>query len=1057
MAIRTYLSNDQIALANKCAENLASFKSVFRPVNIVTQTAGMNRWLSIHISEQNGVFSNFNFQTPSGLVSQLFRLAKLPMSDAYQTEKTRWLVYEILASPEFIGKFPKVAQYYHQDKIKQLQLATKVADLFDQYFVYRPDYIQAWNNGQQNELEQVSMQEHQEWQAYIWSAAKNRLEGKGSDMVHLKEALVQKFHEADFAELLREKITGISLFGLSILTEYHLEIIHELSRCIQVDLYFLNPAPTEFWYDNKDQNLIAYIERKTGKSKEELYLHDGNTLLANLGKAGQNSFAVFFNDSDFINSVDDSLTKEPKGSSLLSTIQQDLFYNKTDEERGPIPIEQLMDGSILINSCFTTHRELEAVHDYLLFQFEKNPDLQARDVLVMCSDIDTYAPYIEAVFDSAPPALKIPYAIADQSFKESRNLIALIEQVFQLNNEQFSPEKVLQIAENPLVARQYELKEFHFLQELVDQCNIRVGISGSEADHSHYISWKFGLEKIVLSYAMADQAAFDNGSYTNYAISNIEGEFAREAMRFYAFASDLIRLKLDTQGPRTLKGWKDYVDQVLDCLCAMDLADSEEFNTVQSHLAKLDDVQAFFGNSVPFEVFKNAFLSSLFSNQRSGNFITGRVTFSSMIPLRSIPFKIVGMLGLDRDKYPRKEDKLGFNLMDAEKRRSDRNIRDNDKYLFLESILSAKDAIYFSYLGQNPKDGTRLLPSIVLDELINYISRKTGQSFADTSNILVEQQALHGFSSNTIEPRIPQYSNSVGPYKGIKILDQAILHHTAHLELEQFLQFFQDPFKFHYNKVLAVYLEEQDELIKESEIFELDALQTHWLKQEILKESFDYPSFVDRYEKSGALPLSNMAFVPVDIQLSELEEVKEQKLQLIDNQPPNSIFIDLALKSHRVAGQIQNVHGITHVIVNTGSAIGLVKRKIRMTMLALISEALDLNLELHLISTEGLYSLGEKKLGKVAAMEKLEKLMEFYLRGLDEVLCFSPITMLDKWRQKPGLELLKEIKKEGEINDFKTWNNPYISQESSQGYFENNAAAKGKYVDDIRSVLLAYE
>src|SRR5690606_25973970 len=149
---------------------------------------------------------------------------------------------------------------------------------------------------------------------------------------------------------------------------------------------------------------------------------------------------------------------------------------------------------------------------------------------------------------------------------------------------------------------------------------------------------------------------------------------------------------------------------------------------------------------VGFDVFKHSFLNNLSLETRSGNFASGGITFCSLIPMRSIPFKVVSVLGLGFDKFPRKEVPLNFNLMQQNAKRGDRNIKDNDKHLFLETILSAQEHLYLSYIGKNSKDNASLPPSAIVDELIDYIASGINLDDALVRQQLVFQHPLHNFT-----------------------------------------------------------------------------------------------------------------------------------------------------------------------------------------------------------------------------------------------------------------------------------------------------------------------
>lgn len=1057
MGIRIYLSNDQLSLAQKCAENLSGFKSVFRPVNIVTQTAGMNRWLSIFMAEQTGIFANFNFQSPNALVSQLFRLADLRSSDLFETEKTRWIVYDIISSPQFVTQFGDISEYFKDDHLKQIQLATKIADLLDQYLVYRPDMIEAWNQNQSFKFTKENYQRHEAWQQYIWQELRAKLGENASDKVTLKKHLINKFQDPDFAELLKAKVTGITLFGLSVLTEYHLEIIHHLSQVISVDLYFLNPAPGEFWYDNKDENLIRYIERKTGKKREELYLSEGNALLASLGQAGQNSFSVFLNDSDFINSIIDDELRIPDDSTLLGHVQREIYFNTPDEDRTHIPFEKLRDGSISINSCFTIAREVEAVYNQLLFWFEQDADLEPKDILVMTSDIDLYAPYIQAVFDLAPPNRFVPYSIADRTYSDSNNLFSLIEILLNLNSENFTAEYVLQICELPLIANKFALNDPKFLEELLLKCNIKTGISGLIDNHTHLVSWEYGLERLLLSYAMLDDVKVAGTTDHLFTIGGLDGAKGRAALSFYDFAQKLILSVRKRKNQKSLIDWRQYIEDTLNDLVDFDLVDPEELHHLQLHFTKLETTNPHFEQSVKFEVFKNAFLSSLFSNRRDGHFLTGRVTFSSMIPMRSIPFKNVALLGLDRDRFPRQEDRLGFNLILANKRKSDRNVRDNDKYLFLEALLSARKELYISYIGKDPISNKNFQPSIVVDELLNYIISASDLEPELAREALVTHHGLHNYNSNRLSNK--EYFGAIKPYSGLHQTSKSkdTSHSFDEIEFHSFAQFFKDPFKFYYNKTLAIYLDDDDEQDYESELFELNNLAQFKIKNLIVGEELDLEDYVNKGEKTGVLPLKNMAWVPVEKAKTELVFLKKAVDKIKGDKLLESVSFTTSTETGLLVGNLDNVVGEYLISPHFSSKTSLEKKKVELTLISLIIDANQLPYSVTLIDIEGNTSVfNSRRLSKHEATLKLEKLIEWYKLGHEKLIYYSPKINSGIAKGESLEKALGTILKDSIPSKFSSYFNPYIRMEAQKGQFEIALDEKAEAIVEIANLLNCY-
>src|SRR5690606_1374019 len=121
----------------------------------------------------------------------------------------------------------------------------------------------------------------------------------------------------------------------------------------------------------------------------------------------------------------------------------------------------------------------------------------------------------------------------------------------------------------------------------------------------------------------------------------------------------------------------------------------------------------------------------------SSVFISNGITFCSLIPMRSIPFKIIGLLGMNHDNFPRKENRLSFNLITEKHQLGDRNIKDNDKHLFLETILSAKEYLFISYIGKSVANNTTLPASILVEELIDYIQSGVVEENIQAANYIV--------------------------------------------------------------------------------------------------------------------------------------------------------------------------------------------------------------------------------------------------------------------------------------------------------------------------------
>lgn len=245
MALKLYISNDIEKLSDRLISDLnASDRTVFEKEYIVVQTEGLSRWLSIRIAQKNSIFANFEFISPNRLIAELFRMASLKSPEIYNTNNLKWIIFNLMDEPEFKELFPNIAIYYQNDNIRQLQLATKTADLFDQYSFYRPDYIRNWNSNESN-LENHELSHHEKWQMWLWQKIRSVLGDEYPDNVMLRDQLLEILESEN--ERIISKFRKLYLFGFSTLTRFHVDVLVKISNVmIDTDFYLFNPAP-EFY------------------------------------------------------------------------------------------------------------------------------------------------------------------------------------------------------------------------------------------------------------------------------------------------------------------------------------------------------------------------------------------------------------------------------------------------------------------------------------------------------------------------------------------------------------------------------------------------------------------------------------------------------------------------------------------------------------------------------------------------------------------------------------------------------------------------------------------
>lgn len=1024
MALFLKVSNSLEKLALRISSDMRDFPGgVFQPDFIITQTSGMNNWLRIRIAENNGITANIRFLKPNDIIYQIYFRLDGPKERVLAADNLQWVLFTELDDAAFKRRYPVIAGYYkNNDEVKRLGLARKVGDLFDQYQIYRPDMIREWNA---LELSNDSVT----WQAWLWIKTKESLGSRIPDKTLIADFVINALKEPENQNKIRERLPRIHLFGISILTAFHIDLFRQLGEHIDICFYLLNPAPQLYWYEDRSPSQIARWMKRSAINGKFAPPVEGNTLLTNWGKVIRDTFSLLFKHEELLDRYDDSEVELPVPDTLLKKIQFDLFNNAIEEDRQIITVNDLKDGSLSFHACFTPAREVEVFYNFLVRQVETGKITSPRDIVVMVNDIDAYAPYIRAVFKSAP--YSFPFIIADEHISVNEGFFNSLQAIMNLNSDEFKAEEILQLLELGYIRQRFGITNVDLIRQAVNTANIRFGISGSELDESVTLSWENGLKRIMYGICMSDPVEYLGDGYGFYPLDLAEGASALELVKFTHFIQVLISVCSEQEQNRTLAEWSQYLeDSVRRLLFTGANDDDADYLLFRDYLERLNLISETMGEKVSFNVFRQSFINEMEGETRPGNFISGGITFCSLIPMRSIPFKTVAILGLNYDKFPRKESPVTFDLMKAQPKPGDRDVRENDKHLFLETVLSAKERLYISYIGRNSKDNTVQPPSALIDELLDYIT--------DEPTSMVTLHPLHSFSSKYSETGNDLYTYLTDQEPSIPALDKTEVKMLdfADINVDSFIAFFKNPFKAYYNKILGIYYREEALLLGDTEIFEQDKLQEWNLKKDLLfLDDALLPDYRNKGVKTGILPLKNMADLVLEKTYTNISEVKELVQECVGDSLPRKQQVEIVIGDSIINGTIFPVYD--HVLMIASFSKNEAKYCLEAYVLHLLATAAELELETHYISATTLEKIVLPSLTKEIAFEKLKVFLDLYKRGHKEPLVFSPDFRLDmsKLDSLTHEKFLAHLKK---ATDERGWlNDAYILKEYENGFFES--------------------
>jgi len=735
------------------------------PELIVIQSRGMERWLALEIARHNGIAANLDFPFPDAFLRRILDAA-LPdtVSESFfDREVMTFGIYALLADLAAADPaFNVIQRYLRHDTggLKRFQLAEQIARLFDQYLVFRPDMILRWDEGQL-----AGENPHERWQAVLWQALRQRLPGK-SHRAHLWRRMLASLQRGDVSDgTLPQRV---SVFGISYLPPFYLQALSALSSLMAVDFYQLNPC-REFWADivsRDEEKRWRRSWRNTGGvgTEADLHLEEGNRLLASMGNQGR-AFHRLAGDFDI---QTEELFQDGDSRSLLAAIQDDILNlrhpSAEDERTAP---STAGDHSLQIHACHGPMREIEILHDHLLNMLDTDPRLEPRDILVLTTDMETYAPYIQAVFGTPEDeSQRLPFSLADRGVIQNRPVVDAFFLLLDLPQSRFPASEIAGLLEVASLRARFGFadEDVALIGDWISETRIRWGTDAAAKSRlglppEEANTWQAGLDRLIMGYAVAS----DDGPLCHGILpsAGAEGTAADVLGHLVVLMARMKDWQQRLSAPMRATKWARCLLRLLDGFFESDPTHEPDLRWLRRLINEMPQYaeEAAMDDPMGIEVVR-AYLRRRIEDQRSGaGFVSGGITFAALLPMRSIPAKVVCLLGMGQDLFPREDRPLGFDLMAAKPHLGDRSRRSDDKYLFLEALISARQCFYVSFVGYDVQDNTILPPSVLVSELIDYIT----EGYRVKEEDLVTRHRLQAFSPayfQTTDQRFFSYSQT---------------------------------------------------------------------------------------------------------------------------------------------------------------------------------------------------------------------------------------------------------------------------------------------------------
>ena len=848
----------------------------------------MERMLSQYLAQEFSTWSHFEFLFPANFFATLSQLLiPSPATDYFDRAILTWRIESLLRTIDAPVYTP--LQIYLQSPnlpLKRFQLARSLAALFDQYQIMRPDMLAAWQND-----ETFYQSTHEPWQRALWQEICAIQGNQHRGALWLK--LIETLKSAPDGQLHDKLPRRISIFGIHSLPPLFLECLQALSRHCDIHLYLLSPTQT-YWADLPGKSQRA----------EQASLLDAHPLLAALGQQGREFQQLILEqlqfDSDFESFA------EHNAETLLQQLQNDILNNTSSIA------PELQDDSISIHSCHFRLRETEVIKDQILAELEKNNNLNLRDIVVMAPDIQRYEPFITAVFND------IQHSIADRSLRLSNPILDTLLQFLHLCQSRFGWQEVLDLLEQPSVYPRFGLNEADLdrIRYWTADTRTRWGQSGQHKTALglpplEQNTWQHSLNRLLMGYACSEPDQFIEKTLP---YPHIEGLSAETLGGFNDFLQLLFATRTQLQTDMPLADWQQWLLEYTALLTDENLAQQrQQVHELIMQLTHFADIHT---HAVTLDVIIHWLETTLSEQKTAQGFLRGHLTFCSMLPMRAIPFKVIVLLGMNDGEFPAQERTPAFDLLANNYRTGDRSRRHDDRYQFLETLLSARKKLIISYIGQSLQHNDNIPPSVIISELIDVLQKDYKITEPVTKHPLQafspryfdnSQPRLFSFDArhcNTATQLLHADENRQPWWQG-----EIETPSTHTIEISDLMAFFRHPQKYFLQRQLDLHIAEIEKATEEREPFALEPLDRYNIKQEWLDCLLHQKPFpIKKLQAEGRWPQGSPGEIQFQHMQPGIQIFAEQILQLKLGEALPAQMLDFQYNDYRIVGKLDNLY-----------------------------------------------------------------------------------------------------------------------------------------------------
>lgn len=928
------------ALASRLAEPL---DDPFAPELVIVPAKGVERWLSQRLSHHLGVTrdahgnraghgdgtaANIEFRAPRSLVAEVVGASD---DDPWRPDVLVWPLLEVIDAS--MGEPWCVALTRHLGRSglhgddhrhgRRWAVAHRLARLFAAYAAQRPSLLAAWESGADTDGTRSPVPADLAWQPELWRRLVDRL-GVASPVARHTRA-VERLYASPAAADLPERM---SLFGHTRLTVTEVDVLQALAAHRDVDVW-LPHASDALWQALREPTADGTVARVD----DDTHLVARHPLLATLGRDVRELQRTLAPVAAVSLTVD---APESRPATLLGRLQSDLETN-----RAPASDHQLApdDRSIQVHACHGPARQVEVLREALLGLLADDPTLEPRDVVVMCPDIEHFAPLVEAAFglgglagtdEGWHPGQQLQVRLADRSLVQTNPLLGVVGRLLDLAGGRAEATTILDLAATEPVRRRFGLTDDDLdeITRWVDQTGVRWAFDAAHREPfglAGYVqnTWQFGLDRVLTGAAVSGDARRYFGPTLPYdAVGSSDIDLAGRVAELV----DRLRDVTDRlTGTHPVTTWVDTLRTALASLTAVGHGDEWQQHQAEQELAAVGAEQADPTLRLSLSDIRSLMRARLVGRPTRANFRTGSLTVCTMVPMRSVPHRVVCLLGLDDGVFPRAGSPDGDDVLARRPLTGERDARSEDRQLLLDAILAASEHLVITYSGADEVSGRPRPPAVPLGEVLdaveltapgareqvvvhhplqtfdvrNFVPGRLGTPAAFSFDAAARAAALAGRAPRSAPPTLHELALPPAPRDDV--------------DLEALGAFLRAPARELLRRRLGVSVWDDDDVVADAIPIDLGGLEKWGVGAAILDDrlaGFSPREALQLAWRRGDLPPGSLGWGVARSVAESVEPIAARALDVMEARPRESLDVDVDLgDGRRLRGTVTGLHG----------------------------------------------------------------------------------------------------------------------------------------------------